>query len=119
MCSRFANHRPRIRLLDFVRSVGVAVLMVVAMSGLAPLVAHAADSSLAGDHAEVIAQGVTTLTGDRLAWRVVSDMTDPSGTGNFPQRALGFSLATDSTFLQTDQATGERTLMQPGEAAFV
>lgn len=112
------NHRRR----SFVPRLGVLVgavsLLVLSLVAVYPAIVRAQDRSVAGDHAEVVAQGVSTLTGDRLAWRVVQDSAEPAGTAEFQQRALGFAVATNDTFLQTEQSTGQRTLVEPGEAVF-
>jgi hypothetical protein len=74
--------------------------------------------SVAGDHAEVIAQGVASFSSGELAWRLVEDTAEPLGEADFEERALGFAIATDGALLLTDDPTGARTRLAPGEAAF-
>lgn len=100
-----------------VRSLIAGLLVAISLMHLGAS-ASAQDASLAGDHAEVIAQGVDSLAGDSMAWRVVRDSAPPAGEAGFEERALGFAIATDGSLLLTDDATGARTLLSPGEAAF-
>jgi hypothetical protein len=74
--------------------------------------------SVAGDHAEVIAQGVAPFSSSELAWRLVEDTAEPLGEAAFEERALGFAVATEGALLLTEDPTGARTRLAPGEAAF-
>jgi hypothetical protein len=100
-----------------VRSLIAGLLVAISLVHLGTSVS-AQNATLAGDHAEVIAQGVDSLAGDSMAWRVVRDSAPPAGEADFEERALGFAIATDGALLLTDDATGARTLLSPGEAAF-
>ena len=53
-----------------------------------------------------------------MAWRVVQDTAEPLGEAGFEERALGFVIATDGALLLTDEGTGARVVLAPGEAAF-
>jgi hypothetical protein len=94
------------------------MLAALSMSALAGTPVSAQNVSLAGDHSEVIAQGIDTLPGSSMAWRVVQDTAEPRGEAGFEERALGFVIATDGEILLTDEATGARAVLAPGEAAF-
>ena len=101
-----------------VRFLIAGLIAALSISAFAGTTVRAQDSTLAGDHSEVIAQGVDSLPGGSMAWRVVRDSAEPIGQAGFEERALGFAIATDGTLLLTDDNTGARTLLQPGEAAF-
>src|SRR5215218_9323243 len=75
-------------------------------------------ASVAGENTEVVAQGISTFTGGEMAWRLVEDTAEPIGEAAFEERALGFAVATEGTLLLTDDPSGARTLLAPGEAAF-
>ncbi len=96
----------------------VALLAALSIGSLPGTSVSAQDVSLAGDHSEVIAQGVDTLTGKSMAWRVVQDTAESLGEAGFEERALGFVIATDGALLLTDEATGARAVLAPGEGAF-
>src|SRR5215208_1420842 len=72
----------------------------------------------AGDNTEVVAQGIAPFAGGEIAWRLVEDTAEPIGGAGFEERALGFAVATEGTLLLTDDPSGARTLLAPGEAAF-
>jgi len=75
--------------------------------------------SVAGDNAEVIAQGVASLPYEKAAWRLVEDTAEPLGEATFEDRALGFAIAIEGGLLLTDNPSAARTVLSPGEAAFV
>lgn len=70
--------------------------------------------------AMLLVRGETRLTGDPMAWRVVSDVAEVPRAG-FERRALGFTVAPSpfTTLLLTDEATGSACRLAPGDAAFV
>jgi hypothetical protein len=76
-------------------------------------------SSPATGHAEVIAQGVSVMPGEELAWRVVEDTAELPGEAEPRERALGFTVAMDAPILVVDESTGALARLAPGEAAFV
>jgi hypothetical protein len=96
----------------------VALLVAVSLMQLMHARVSAQSVSVAGGHSEVIAQGVDSLSGTSMAWRVVQDTAEAAGGADFEERALGFVIATDGALLLTDDATGARTVLAPGEAAF-
>ena len=66
---------------------------------------------------QVIAQGVVPFTGEALDWRVYDLEADPEAPREAFGAATGFTLAADGELLVTDEATGRRSLLSPGEAA--
>ncbi len=73
---------------------------------------------MAGDNAEVVAQGIDSLPSGDIAWRIVEDTAETVGAAGYEERALGFAIATEDALLLTDEVTGARTRLASGEAAF-
>jgi hypothetical protein len=67
----------------------------------------------------VIAQGVSPIQGDEVAWRVVADTAQTVGNAEALERALGFVIATQDAVLITDQNTGVQQRLAAGEATFI
>jgi hypothetical protein len=67
---------------------------------------------------DVIAQGVSPAPSGEVAWRLVRNTAEPLGEAEAGERPLGFVVATDDAILITDETTGSRLRIAPGEAAF-
>jgi hypothetical protein len=89
----------------------VALLLALSISG-------AVAESPAQGHAEVIAQGVSTLPYGNTVWQVTSPVAQANDTQK-AQRSLGFVLARSSTILVTGTNQDDQSLLDPGEARFV
>src|SRR4051794_8006093 len=86
----------------------------------------AAQNSPAGDDQSVIAQGITGLRDGDFSWRVVHATADPATYAQAIERAAGFVVADQGSFLVTDKESGVTARLdgrEPGdgsaEAAFV
>src|SRR4051812_3525825 len=99
----------------------LAIALVVVLAGLPALEIStwaqqtAEVFSPASGHAEVIAQGVTTLPG-QASWRVVFHSIDPGNQVNLTAEGPGFVLV-DTGGLVVDDGSGPVNLA-PSEAAF-
>lgn len=96
----------------------VALLALLAALPAAAGLRQEAGSAAAG-RAQVIAQGVAALPEGEVVWRTLRARAPLVAEADFAERPLGFLLATGGPILLTDQATGEQTLLGPGEAALV
>jgi hypothetical protein len=101
-----------------------AALLLLSMLAIGPrgalaLIQQIGDSpSPASGHAEVIAQGVSTLPDGDSAWRV-SSQTAGSLDSTEPQtQDLGFAVAVEDGILINDYTTGGQSRLAGGEAAF-
>jgi hypothetical protein len=68
--------------------------------------------------AQVIAQGVDTLSRGNLAWRVIEGESAPGEEAGFGLRNLGFTLATGDPIIVTSLTTGQNTYLSEGQAHF-
>ena len=75
--------------------------------------------SSAERQATLIAQGVAELPIDELVWRTVRYQAESIPQAPFDERPRGFVIATEASLLLVDEASGEPTLLTPGEAVFV
>lgn len=75
--------------------------------------------SPASGHAQVIANGVSAMPAQTLAWRIVRDTAEPQDQSVSEERALGFVLADQQAILIDDQSFNMRTRLGAGEASFV
>jgi hypothetical protein len=66
----------------------------------------AQNNSPAGHDQSVIAQGIALLPDGDVAWRVVHATADPASYGQAIERAAGFVVADQGSFLVTDQESG-------------
>src|SRR6188768_3490944 len=66
----------------------------------------AAQDSPAGHDQSVIAQGIVSLPDGDVSWRVVHATADPASYGQSIERATGFVVADQGSFLVTDQESG-------------
>jgi hypothetical protein len=103
----------------FVFFIAFAAALIALVRPVAAQEADAGAASAAGDHSEVIAQGVAAFAGGDMAWRLVEDTAEPVGEAAFEERALGFAVATENSLLLTDDPSGARTVLAPGEASFM
>jgi hypothetical protein len=101
-----------------------ALMLLLVLAG--PVSAFAAfqatgnfGQSPAQDHAEVIAQGVSAMPANEVAWRVVTDEAEPNEEAEPENRALGFALATGDPIVINDLWDGSQKALAPGEASFV
>lgn len=84
----------------------------------------AAQTSPAGEHTQVIAQGVAELPAPEVSWQALffsAGLLDPTGTINADGQSLrspGFLVATDGPFITVDPEGGVLHRLNPGEAAF-
>ena len=76
-------------------------------------------ASPVADQSSVIAQGTVELALEEVVWQVNRYEADTPTEAPFAERALGFVLALDGELALVDQASGEATLLDPGDAAFV
>ena len=86
----------------------------------------AAQPSPAGHDQSVIAQGITALPDGDVSWRVVHATADPATYAQAIERAAGFVVADQGSFLVTDQESGVTARLDgrspnegSAEAAFV
>ena len=63
----------------------------------------AAQTSPAGHDQSVIAQGIVSLPDGDVSWRVVHATADPASYGQSIERATGFVVGDQGSFLVTDQ----------------
>ena len=108
------------------RMIGVFAGVVALLIALIPTLQVAAsmlqaggdDPSPAGGHAEVIANGVSQLPAEQVAWRISSNSAvgDEGETG---EEGLGFFLAAGAALLLNNFTTGTQARLAEGEAAFV
>lgn len=101
-----------------------AVVTLIALLGmqagaLARLQATLDGPSPATGHASVIAQGVSELPYDPVAWRVVRDTAEPLDVALPVERALGFVVAEPDGVHVVDVSAGTQDRLAPGEASFV
>jgi hypothetical protein len=75
-------------------------------------------ASPATGHAAVIAQGVAPMPRVEVAWRVVEGQARREANAPRAARTLGFVLADEGAVVVTDEDTGRRTHLAPGEAVF-
>lgn len=75
--------------------------------------------SPASGHAQVIANGVSAMPAQTLAWRVVEDTAESQEQSVAQERALGFALANQQAILIHDQSFNMQTRLAAGEASFV
>jgi hypothetical protein len=75
-------------------------------------------SNPAQGHAEVIAQGVTTLTQGNVVWRVTQDQA-PAKAKKITQPGSGFVLADSGQMILFDSNYRDATRLAEGEAAFL
>lgn len=95
------------------------ILLLLLVSLPATTLADPNAPSPGGATFPVIAQGVSPIQGDQIAWRVVADTAQTVGNAESLERALGFVIATQDAVLITDQDTGVQQRLAAGEAAFV
>jgi hypothetical protein len=95
----------------------LALTVLVLAIGLGGHAAGVRSQPEAAVNSQVIAQGVVPFTGEALDWRVYDLEADPEVPREAFGAATGFTLATDGDLLVTDDATGRRILLAPGEAA--
>ncbi|MGH2616941.1 MAG: hypothetical protein ACRDJC_17040, partial [Thermomicrobiales bacterium] len=99
----------------------LAIVLVTALCGLPGLglIARALQTgeifSPASGHAQVIAQGVTTVPGETV-WRTVFHSIDPGSAAELPAGGPGFILVDTGGVLIADG--GDSTLLAPAEASF-
>ena len=105
-------------------SIAMLALVVGLMAGSGST--FAAQTSPAGHNQSVIAQGITALPDGEASWRVVHATADPDTYAQAIERAAGFVVADQGSFLVTDQESGVTAKLDgrdPGtgsaEAAFV
>lgn len=92
-----------------------AALVLPPSTFLLPPSSRAQDA--APPNVQVIAQGVVPFTGEALDWRVYDLEADPEAPREAFGAATGFTLTDDGDLLVTDESTGRRALLSPGEAA--
>ncbi|MDP9368809.1 MAG: hypothetical protein M3Q03_11130 [Chloroflexota bacterium] len=98
----------------------VALLVLGGPAGAAVLQQLAADApSPAEGHAEVIAQGVSGMPANSIAWRVVTDSAELQEDAPIEERALGFALADEEAIVVNDLSFGTQARLASGEATFV
>lgn len=98
----------------------IALLVVGTPTAAAVLQQLTADApSPAEGHAQVIAQGVSGMPADSIAWRVVTDTAELQEDAPIEERALGFALADEEAIVVNDLSFGTQARLGTGEAAFV
>lgn len=99
-------------------TVGLILALAIGGSVTAQTVLPPDFSPVSGD-AAVIAQGVADLSADEVVWRTSRARVGTPEDEPFEPRPLGFVVAADGPLLLTNQDTGERIRLGPGEASFV
>jgi hypothetical protein len=94
----------------------VVVAMMMLFSLLVPPHIAAGQPRRSGGHAQVIAQGVHPLPRSEVGWRVLTAVARPEDEAPLSERSLGFVLADDGQILITEPSSGDRSLLDPGEA---
>lgn len=84
----------------------------------APVVVQA-PAAPSSSRSAVIARGVVAIGTDDVVWRTVRYQADKSARSPVAERALGFIVALEDPLLLVDPASGERTPLAPGQAAFI
>ena len=110
MSSRLASPRRPLTVLLTLALVGLITLGGTRSTGRAQVDAGAPSGT------QVIAQGVVPFTGEAIDWRVYDLEADPGAPREPFAAATGFTLADTGALLVTDDNTGRRTLLGPGEA---
>jgi hypothetical protein len=77
------------------------------------------NAAAAADLTEVLVRGVAGLPLGDVAWRLVQDVAEAPGAGQFERRALGFIICRSSPIQVTEQATGSAFRLEAHSAAFV
>jgi hypothetical protein len=106
------------------RRMAVMIMIVLTVLAgpvgvMAKLQAGSDGPSPAQDHAQVIAQGVSAMPANQVAWRVVVDQAEPNEEAQPEERALGFALADEDAIVVNDLSDGSQTRLAAGEASFV
>ncbi len=101
-------------------SQGCTLLSLCALLILSilPIPALAQVSTQPESSAQVIAQGVDTLSRGDLVWRVIEGESAPGEKAGFGLRNLGFTLATRNPIIVTSLTTGQDTYLSEGQAHF-
>lgn len=102
----------RRRAWTFARLVAIVALAVLS------LLQTTGGLAAGNGHAEVIAQGVAPMPTVPVTWRVVQRQALPASQAKAATRTLGFTVASQGSFLITDQVTKRQVILDPGEAAF-
>jgi hypothetical protein len=97
----------------------VAALLGLQAGALARLQASLDSPSPATGHAAIIAQGVSEMPFDPIAWRVVRDTAEPLDVALPVERALGFVLADPDGVHVVDDSAGTQARLAAREASFV
>jgi hypothetical protein len=98
--------------------IAAALLVVLPLGAAAARQLAQPGGSPATGSAQVVTQGVATLSGNQVAWRVVERTAPPRGQAKPAKRALGFVLASDEPILLTDLVSiGTQGTQQPQDVA--
>src|SRR5215217_9135816 len=114
-----SDSRRRAGSLSLVTATVMALLLAANTGALARLQATLDDPSPATGHAAVIAQGVSEMTADPIAWRIVRDSAEPLDVALPVERALGFVVAEPDGVHVVDETLGTQERLAVGEASFV
>lgn len=103
-------------------AIALVVLTPLGVVGARQL-APSGDSPAVGS-AQVVTQGIATLPGKRVAWRLVERTAVPRGQAKPVERDLGFVMASDEPILLTDRVavngdTKDVARLAPGESFLV
>lgn len=114
------RHRARTtRAFAIVAAIAFISMLAIGPRGAVALIQQLGNSaSPATGHAEVIAQGVSTLPDGESAWRVTGETAAAWDSTEPETRDLGFVLASDGGIVINDYTTGGQSRLSPGEAAF-
>lgn len=117
--ARFVHRARHRRAVAIVAAIALISMLAIGPRGAFALIQQIGDSpSPANGHAEIIAQGVSTLPEDSASWRVIGSTAGSLDSGEPANRALGFTVATDGGVLINDYTTGLQNRLATGEAAF-
>src|SRR5215212_8825387 len=114
-----SDSRRRAGSLSLVTATVMALLLAANTGALARLQATLNDPSPASGHAAVIAQGVSEMPADPIAWRIVRDTAEPLDVALPLERALGFVAADPDGVHVVDDSAGTQARLAAGEASFV
>jgi hypothetical protein len=117
--ARMINRARHRRAVAVMAAIALISMLAIGPRGAFALIQQIGDSpSPATGHAQVIAQGVSTLPDTSSAWRVTQATAGSLDAGEPTNYALGFTAATDGGVLVNDYTTGLQSRLSSGEAAF-
>jgi len=106
------------RVVRLLIAIATLALLLPGLSTLAQVPPETNDPSPATRHAQVIAQGVTPMPADKIAWRLTVDRALPPTRADAKEQPAGVILAEKGVVALVDQGGTRLARIAPGEAVW-